>query len=455
MTIHTSGAKGSRLIRAARFISVAALLTLSGACKNSTGIPPAASSATPTATAPPVSITAAPSATVAQPPDSWSWPCRGVTARTNPPSEIFTDFAGEIKKIAGDIQFTPEYNYKTFFFVPPVIVKDQSRNYLPREQGSIARDILNAGKTTKVIFFAEDNAEKQALAALLKDKIVPGQHFKTGRIKILIVGKGEIQGLVSFFAQDYGENGGSNFVFGSYLRRPRKLPFSKKANLSQLRPYGVRRILTLPASLSGGNLVKAIANDGKKLVIIGSDLIYYTQNMYYLRYQHLGKSFCLPAQEIKDIYQLAFGADDVLILGEEGGQPGEIPHIDQAVFFPKDGVAVMIEPKDAPRPLPAERVTAINKMLQIFEKQLQKSGFSIIKIPTTYDHIAKGQSYANAMAISTDKGPHVIIPSFGDDAIESAIKEKLEREHFTVAFIKNTTYGSQGNTHCLTGSLGK
>jgi agmatine/peptidylarginine deiminase len=147
----------------------------------------------------------------------------------------------------------------------------------------------------------------------------------------------------------------------------------------------------------------------------------------------------------------AFNADNVVMLGLEK-KYNRVPymfHIDQAVFFPKEDVAVVIDPKS----ISDDR---IRDGLNLYVQQLEREGFDIIKIPSTEDHVTKYQSYANAIPIELPNGKtNIILPSFGNDALEKEIKKILEDNEMVVTFVKDIGYEAQGNVHCITGAIAR
>jgi agmatine/peptidylarginine deiminase len=158
------------------------------------------------------------------------------------------------------------------------------------------------------------------------------------------------------------------------------------------------------------------------------------------------------------VYKKAFGADDVLVLGEGKPQPAKIFHIDQAVFFPEEGVAILSDlkgdvEKEADKPR-EKRLKDVEDTLAVYEKQLRAAGFKIIKIPTTAAHVDNFQSYANSIPLTNGGKTKIIMPSFpASTEIENEIRSILQKNGYDVVFIEDKAYERKGNLHCLTGAL--
>ena len=148
----------------------------------------------------------------------------------------------------------------------------------------------------------------------------------------------------------------------------------------------------------------------------------------------------------------AFNADKVVLLASEGEEyvrPARIFHIDQAVFFPKDNIAVIVDPES----IDDEKT---RYALNLYVKHLEKEGFQIVKIPSSYEHVNLYQAYANSIPIKDKDGTvKIIMPSFGDQELEGRIKEILEKNGMAVIFVNDITYKSQGNLHCITGAFAR
>ena len=380
-------------------------------------------------------------------------------------------------------KFVPEYQYKTFFFNSPNIEKSEIMEITAEhvmdvraEQYKIAGEILRASKMTNVVFYTENSKVAQSLASDLVDaaakkiKSTPanelemqlGRYILSGRIKFV---PGSESVSADWWAQDLGEPTGA-FVSSGGKSKPEYIT-SLTGNL-----YGWGHavpmksdasVVQIPACLAGGNFTKTICKE-KRLCIVGANDVIETSNLY----SSYGLKITL--REVTDIYKKAFGSDDVLVLGKENGpigswklQPHQMPHIDQAVFFPKEGVAVIVSP---PKEMEKERA-AVNG----YKTQLIDAGFEIIEIPTTKERIEKYQAYTNSITISPTSlrtssfsykdGPEgesmstiLIMPSFDyKDGLEERIRSILEEHGFKVIFVPDKAFKHRGNTHCITGAL--
>jgi hypothetical protein len=207
----------------------------------------------------------------------------------------------------------------------------------------------------------------------------------------------------------------------------------------------------IPIHFQGGDISQAIVN-GRNVVIIGPSAVSLTRD-YYTRIFEYG----ITDDQIRAIARHAFGAPEVILLdgGVLGSQPQLAFHIDQTVFFPRDGVAVMIDVNSVPADTPPHR--ELREALRRYRQQLEQAGFRIISIPTSTPHIDNFQAYTNSLFIATPDGrTRILMPSFGDVQLERQIRAVLLRNGFEeVIFIPNTTFRSKGNTHCLTGTLAR
>jgi len=358
-------------------------------------------------------------------------------------------------------KFMPEYQYKTFFFNISNTKKatTEENKDARAEQYRIAGEILRASNQTSVVFYTENSNAANSLASGLacpdtkKSKSAPasylewqlGQYVLTGRIKFSP--SGDTVSL-DWWSQDLGEPTGA-FVPSGGKSKPEYIT-SLTGNLygwrHEIPMKGNASVVQIPACLAGGNFTKTICR-GKKLCIVGANDVIETYELYH----SVGLEITL--NQVKNIYKKAFGADDVLVLGKGSGtidswklQPQSMFHIDQAVFFPKEGVAVLVSP---PKGMAEEEEAAKG-----YKKQLVDAGFEIIEIPTTKERIEKGQAYTNSITISSERGTSLIMPSFGyRDGLEGEIRSILEKHGFKVVFVPDNAFKRRGNAHCMTGAL--
>ena len=253
---------------------------------------------------------------------------------------------------------------------------------------------------------------------------------------------------------------------------------------ASLSPVDDIKTTFIPAVVDGGNMTKT-TNEGESTFVVGANAIIETKRIYKEKY-----NYEISTDEINEIYKKAFGAKNVLILGELSDcsmqmQPAPLFHIDFAVFFPQDKTAVMIKPEPGylsekikrreewkERPIAGSpaydqyegELRQLKKMeqenresvvaLDLYKEQLTKAGFRIIEIPTTQERVSGTRSYCNSNYFNTDKGTVIIMPSFDDfDGIENKIKAILENNGMKVIFIKDKAFEQSGNVHCVTGSL--
>lgn len=359
----------------------------------------------------------------------------------------------EWKKVA----FTPEYQHMKFFFIVPDSPKrgddQKSAGSFVSEQMTIAKEILSGAKDSKITFFFNELETKEWFwEEVAKDRFLAGMPKRRLAAKI-----GEE--TANPWAMDIGKPTGGEkgeYLFGWYEPEIKgatenRLTMVREA-LSQDIPYAY-----VPAFLTGGNIAKGVSENGEKIVFVGASEARKTREKYADEY-----NYGISDEEMRRIYSEAFGADRAIILGEK--KRGEfreqlmpVFHIDQAICFPRDGTAIMIEPKNR-----EDVPDGLLSMLDSYERQLREAGFEIIKIPTTSKNIEKYQSYSNAVSIADGGKTKLIMPSFVEDSpigkeeqqkIEDEIKETLGKAGMDVVFVKNCTFGIRGNTHCLTGAL--
>jgi peptidyl-arginine deiminase len=323
--------------------------------------------------------------------------------------------------------FTPEYDYRRFFFVHDRSVLDSAnpdeRPQVLREQSFLIRRTQDAETTLSSLH--------QEFPQLSRSTLAKRVHF------ILDFDRGE------YWAQDFGEPTGgaqSTFVVGwpPGDASTRKFQDREKINLPQ------NRVLKIPALLQGGNFTKTLVH-GKKVVVVGGADIRNTQLQYLRRFDYE-----ISENQVREIYRQAFGADQVLVL--QAKQKKHSFHIDQAVFFPKPDVAILAIPTVDQNS--SKEAVEFRHMVDSYRQQLKKSGFQILEIPTTEAHIKAYQAYTNGIPLQTPTGTQLILPSFGDTVLEPQIKAKLEKAGLKVMFVPNASFKKEGNTHCITGSLG-
>ncbi len=359
------------------------------------------------------------------------------------------------------VVFTPEYSRKHFFMVVPgsrfrekggykkrirvgenafAVLRLPTEGEIIKEQARIAAAILATSRETSVTVFVNTPDENERTSRLFRQAAPAlGMAAFAKRFRIRYA-----EGIAVYggWAQDYGEGifikeGSSEFVVGMAthgMRLPKNAP-----------PLNMP-VWELPIVFEGGNMTPTTLN-GRRFIIAGMDILEETRHAHPGRYE-------ISQNEISDILKKTFAADAVLFLMRPLRQSRRnrrhIGHIDQAVFFPKDGIAVM--PK-----LEAEPPTILKEWREETEQyhaQLKKAGFAIIDIPTTPETILWYQTYANSIPIQTTDGKTTIImPSFGDKDTERQIRQILNKNGMGVVFIRDVAYAGFGGPHCLVGSL--
>ena len=348
-----------------------------------------------------------------------------------------------------DIKFVPEYEYRAFIFSVPSLTSEYIS--LLAEQAKIASNILSASPDTTITFFTRDRDHIPVIRnVLLKRSPELADLVKQGRIKFAVtdIGAGDV------WAQDWGEptgGKGGSIVHGMVHEQYAERGWRRGAifNGAQARNAGLMPDIEIPVVLQGGNFTKAVSRNGRKFVFVGSNDIIYTKDIYCEKYR-----YDISDQEIMKIYKTAFNADEIVVLGEGEKQPESMFHIDQAVFFPKAGTAVIVCPDDCDPASSDPEQLEIMRALDSYRVQLAKAGFEVIEIPTTFKNIFGFQAYTNSIAIQENGRCRVIMPSFRlRKQLESTIKAILAGHGIEVIYIDNHTYKDKGNTHCITGQI--
>ena len=333
------------------------------------------------------------------------------------------------------ISFVPEYEQNHFF----LIVASSRRVEIPellRQQSDIVREITESSPRSRFTIFFDNKFEaNDILLTFLSFNPEFEKMYENGRLEFR-----SSEHAKKMWAHDLGQSvhtitGGSEFIRG-YIKGAERYKPSPEYEVPTVQ---------IPVSFEGGDLATAIVN-GEKTVIIGPQSVNNTR-LYYER-----AGYKISNDEIKEILLHAFNADKVVLLASEGEEyvrPARIFHIDQAVFFPKDNIAVIVDPES----IDDEKT---RYALNLYVKHLEKEGFQIVKIPSSYEHVNLYQAYANSIPIKDKDGTvKIIMPSFGDQELEGRIKEILEKNGMAVIFVNDITYKSQGNLHCITGAFAR
>jgi hypothetical protein len=350
-----------------------------------------------------------------------------------------------------DVKFIPEYNQRHFYLVS---TPDRDAEMI-QEQGKIAHSILSASPETKVTIYVPSKTdsfhkEGSMIKLFLKSEPRLRKYLENKRIEFKVGASPKEQ-----WAQDLGEfvhsPGGSVFLYGLDINK--KEVERLHARAQGFTRHGLKKTIStqqIPIKFEGGDVTTTTVK-GKKVVIAGPQTVALTKG-YYL-YDH---GYVIKKSEIQDVLKKAFAADDVLLLDHESPseQPHLVFHIDQAVFFPKDGVAVMLKPELITSKDP--NLTEVKSALMNYRKQLKKKGFKVIELPVPESKISRYQSYTNSIPISRPDGStQVIVPSFGDRKTEDKIRRILEKNGFETRYVRNKTFTFKGNTHCMTGALAR
>src|SRR3989338_211322 len=345
-------------------------------------------------------------------------------------SKEITDF---LKSDRTNVSFTPEYKQNHFFHIISKSVNRLDIENLAKEQADIVSETLRSSNQTKfTIYFTKDFDLEYLKTMFFSLKPELKRMYENGRLEFKLAEK-----PIKIWAQDVGQSvrtkdGKSELIKGirtsGFQTPPMEIPITQ-----------------IPILFEGGDVTTTVVN-GKKTVVIGPQSVNNTR----IHYKRLG--YDISDTEIKSILTHAFNADNVVMLGSEGGRydkPHYIFHIDQAVFFPKNNVAVIIDPDSI-------KEQGISNGLKIYAEQLEKEGFKLIKIPSKDDFVKKYRSYANVIPIELPDGrTKVILPSFGNETLEDKIKKILEDNDMAVVFVKDICYNAQGNIHCITGAIAR
>jgi hypothetical protein len=359
------------------------------------------------------------------------------------------------------IMFNPEFSQRHFFLIvpPKAVPRASESNMLVTEQADVTRGILQASSETRATIFVPSSGDIDptrrayftAMPALRRLHSVGRLEFRVGRYTREIWARD--LGTCVLTTQG-GESastaqGGSVFIRGIPINR--RVWTSPRPRLAPHNPSDLRIPVTqIPLLFEGGDLT--LTRVGKRQVVIaGPQLVDLTRKHY-----QSNKGYMISDEEIRKILKHAFSADAVLLLRTPKRSPPKLAfHIDQAVFFPKNGTAVMLDP-DSIGPGDDPDLAEIKGALISYRDQLRKAGFRVVEIPTSSKHVLNLQAYTNAIPI-TEKGgrTRVIIPSFGDASLERRIGTIIRNEGIEVEFVRNHTYIKGGNPHCITGALAR
>ncbi|MGV8085705.1 MAG: agmatine deiminase family protein [Candidatus Bilamarchaeum sp.] len=353
-----------------------------------------------------------------------------------PPSRIRAQAAAEAAALLSNLRTfisTPqvgvgpvtEYNQRHFFFTACSTYDPQ----ILQEQLQIARRILEINPNCRVSVFADAESASQIT------------HLQISSERFSVI---PFPSVKDIWAQDVGEvvtrNGSPHFLVSS-IGQTSYPPFQ-----NILGPP-----VPIPILFQGGDVTTTSLN-GRSTVIIGPQAIQGTRE----HYRNVG-GYQISDDEIRQVVSRAFGveqSDVILFSSRPDPMEGSYGfHLDQYFFSPRENTIVMMSPTTTTSN--DSKMTEYIDNLRHYRDTLRERGFTIIEIPTDQQHISRMQAYSNSISISGTR-THIIMPSFQNSAVlEHRISTILQRHGFEVDFVGNTTYAHEGNTHCITGSLGK
>nr|QNO54458.1 hypothetical protein NCOPHCNO_00009 [Methanosarcinales archaeon ANME-1 ERB7] len=343
------------------------------------------------------------------------------------------------------IVFSPEFSQRHFFFIVPSL--SSISRLVTLEQAETAQTILEESDETRITVFvssAENIAPVREHFFQVTQEL--SQYHELGRLEFRVggyTGRG--------WAQDLGESvrrgeHNSEFIVG----------FNDTdiagTNTLHTPPYVQSEfdipVTRIPILLEGGDLTRTILNE-ENVVVTGPRTIRLTREYYG---QHF--DYEISDDEIRRILQHAFSADRVMFLRNPrtDQEPGLVGHIDQAVFFPMDGIAVMLVPET----INPDTLQLLDMALALrqYRIQLRQAGFRVIGIPTNTNHALHFEAYANSIPIiKSDGSALIIMPSFGNADLEDAIQRRFEIEDMDLRFVTSRIGLLGGNIHCTIGAL--
>lgn len=364
------------------------------------------------------------------------------------------------------IRFNPEYLQRHFYVLVPSPEgygwecgddPEQCQTLLD-ERAQISNAILQASPETIFSVFVP---REEMLETIRENYLRQGGNlrdfYQAGRLDFRVGGYAG-----DAWAQDIGEIAHrevetvtgypAEFILGMPLTRVvgrhRSAPFlQSQINIP---------VTTIPILFEGGDITTTTLNE-ENVVVAGPAVIDFTREFYRDNYHYQ-----VTREEITAVLLHAFAADRVILLDNpvEEMAPNFAFHIDQAFFFPRDGLAIMIDPDSITTEgslYYANGRAELRKALVSYRQQLQQAGFRIIEIPTNNYHVDHFQSYTNSITITrSDGGITIIMPGFvghGSRSLQRQIRGIMEGEGINVVFVRNHSWRGQGNTHCLTGAL--
>ena len=206
-----------------------------------------------------------------------------------------------------------------------------------------------------------------------------------------------------------------------------------------------RKIIATPLFYRAGNLLLGINPKGERILFLGNDELRGIVDVY-----EGAVGFHPPHQSIARLMAAIVGADHFEILPNTQ----HLFHIDMAMNFIRDGVAVLLTPLDLERVAPEDQ-----KTLGIIRQALQRHGFQTIDVPTVSSRIALYQSPVNVVPFRhRQSGEHMaLVPAFPETPQSNGLNLRVLGSYRAAGVqpipVEDRFYPMGGNTHCAVVAL--
>lgn len=212
-------------------------------------------------------------------------------------------------------------------------------------------------------------------------------------------------------------------------------------------------VIKTPLSFKGGNLLMDRFS-GRTIAFVGGDII--SDTMAILQATAGYKQY-----STSDVYKIIkdyFNVDEVVVIGEDGRQPNQLYHLDQAMIFLAEGVVgvTRILYKDYGLRNKQEIIN-VERFLSETRRKLVELGYRIVNIHTTAEDVMNFRYYANGLVYTnTRTGKREFLmpdyPHARGPFIENIIRRNtvaLEAEGYKVTPVYTNVNRHEGGLHCM------
>jgi hypothetical protein len=211
-----------------------------------------------------------------------------------------------------------------------------------------------------------------------------------------------------------------------------------------------RRVLATPLFFRAGNLLLGVTPQGRRILFVGEGELRDISLVY-----DGAVGFRPPQPALIGLLAALGGADAVEVLPNTRS----FFHIDMAMSFIADGVAVLVDPLDAER-LPAADRTALARL----RSTLARHGFRTIAVPSTSERVEAFRSPVNLVPFRhrEDGRRMALVPTFPDVRIAGPegpvwLNAQIEAAYRSAGIepvaVEDRFHPGGGNTHCAVVAL--